>query len=88
MPVVKTLKQKKEDGYRKRIREVVKGRIAAEGIKQKTIAQHMGLTPAAISKAITGGTLSLIQLLELDSLLHFSSDDMERLFKRRLTENL
>lgn len=86
MPVVKTLKQKREDEYRKRIRGVIVGRMVAEGVSKTELASRLGMTPASITMLLKRGTLSLTKFIQLDELLHFDEADMSKLLKRRLSD--
>ena len=52
-------------------------------IKQKEIAVRLGLTEGAVSKMLTKGNLSVIQLIQLDELFHFDPEDIEILFNTR-----
>lgn len=73
----------KEYEYRQRVKRMLHGKIAELDIKQKDIAYMLGLTEGAVSKMLTKGNLSVIQLIQLDELFHFDPEDIEILFNTR-----
>ena len=74
--------ERTKDAYRRRIKNLIGGKMAEMGIKQKELARLLGLTEGAISVAIKNGTLSLIQMIQLDEVLHFDEYDLKRLFTK------
>jgi len=57
----------------------IKSIIARRGMPQKFLAGRMGLSQQGLSAAITRGSVSLTQLMEMHRLLHFTKDDLEDL---------
>lgn len=76
--------QRERELYRRRIKSVIKGRTAELGLKQKHIAEALGLTQAAVSIALNNGSLSMFQMIKLDTLLHFTPHEFEKLFGRTI----
>lgn len=84
MPVVKTLKQKKEDGIKTRIRALLRRKMAEQNVKQAKLAETLCVSQPAISKMISSGNITLLDMLTLDSILKFSEEDMKFVFGRAL----
>ena len=74
--------ERTKDAYRRRIKGLIGGKMAELGIKQKELARLLGISEGAISIAIKNGTLSLIQMIQLDEVLHFDESDLKRLFAK------
>ena len=62
---------------------MLRHKVIEMDIKQKDIAFKLGLTEGAVSKMLTKGNLSVIQLIQLDELFHFNPEDIEILFNTR-----
>ena len=73
----------KEYEYRQRVKRMLRHKVIEMDIKQKDIAFKLGLTEGAVSKMLTKGNLSVIQLIQLDELFHFNPEDIEILFNTR-----
>ena len=84
MPVVKTTRQKKVDGYKSRIRALLRRKMAEQDIKQAGLAKALCVSQPAVSKMISSGNISLVDLLTLDSILKFSEEDMKFVFGRSI----
>ena len=74
--------ERRKDAYRRRIKKLIVGKMAELGIKQKELAQLLGLSEGGISIAISHGSLSLIQMIQLDEILHFDEHDLKWLFTK------
>ena len=74
--------ERTKDAYRRRIKGLIGGKMAELGLKQKELARLLGISEGAISIAIKNGTLSLIQMIQLDEVLHFDESDLKRLFAK------
>ena len=81
MPATYLLNKQYE--YKQRIKRMLHGKMAECDIKQKDIAFRLGLTEGAVSKMLTKGNLSVIQLIQLDEIFHFDPEDIEILFNTR-----
>ena len=81
MPATYLLNKQYE--YKQRIKRMLHNKIIECDIKQKEIAVRLGLTEGAVSKMLTKGNLSVIQLIQLDELFHFDPEDIEILFNTR-----
>ena len=85
MPKVYTSQRERAEAeYRRRIRTVIKSRMAGENLKQNDLATALGISQGGISQAIRNGSLSLVQMIQLDGILHFTDFDMKTLFGRSL----
>ena len=73
----------KQYEYKQRIKRMLHNKIIECDIKQKDIAFMLGLTEGAVSKMLTKGNLSVIQLIQLDEIFHFDPEDIEILFNTR-----
>ena len=69
--------------YKQRIKRMLRGKLTELGIKQKEIAHRLDLSEGAVSKMLTKGNLSVIQLIQLDEIFHFDPEDIEILFNTR-----
>ena len=78
--------EKNKDAYRRKIKALLKTKMAEQEIRQKDLAEYLGVTEGAVFQMIANGTMSIIQLLQLDKLLNFNSSDLSKLFGRRLTD--
>ena len=81
MPATYLLNKQYE--YKQRIKRMLHNKIIECDIKQKEIAVRLGLTEGAVSKMLTKGNLSVIQLIQLDELFHFDPEDIDILFNTR-----
>ena len=73
MPRVYTTK---EERNKAKVKRWLKSILARRGIQQKAMAISMGLSQQGLSAAITRGSVSLTQLMEMHRLLHFTKDDL------------
>lgn len=74
-------RQRAEESYKRRIKDLIKAKMAEMGISQMEIAERLGVSQQSISYSLNHGSLSIIQLIQLDSLLHFDSGDISKLLK-------
>ena len=88
MPVVKTLRQKKVDGLKTKIRAMLRRKMAEQDVKQARLAEMLCVSQPAVSKMISSGNITLLDMLTLDPVLRFNEADLMYVFGRRLTENL
>ena len=77
-------RQRTEESYKRRIKALIKAKMAECDVTQSDIADKLGITQAAISYGINHGSLSIIQLIQLDGLLQFTDTDINKLFERRI----
>ena len=77
MPRVYTTK---EERNKAKVKRWIKSIIARRGIQQKAMAISMGLSQQGLSAAITRGSVSLVQLLDMHKELHFTERDLKDLF--------
>lgn len=81
MPKVYISQEQKETERRRRaVRGLIRGKMGELKVKGKDAAKHIGLTPSAFSSSITNCSLSLIQFLKLNELLHFTDAELRVLF--------
>ena len=73
-----------EESYKRRIKALIKAKMAEHDVKQKDVAEKLGITQGAVSQTIRNGSLSIIQLIQLDGLLRFTEGDIIKLFERRI----
>ena len=77
-------RQRKTESYKRRIKALIKAKMAETGISQGEIAERLGVSQQSISYSLNHGSLSIIQLIQLDGLLRFTDADISRLFQRRI----
>lgn len=77
-------RQRAQESYKRRIKALIKAKMAECDVTQSDIADKLGVTQAAISYGINHGSLSIIQLIQLDGLLRFTDADINKLFERRI----
>lgn len=77
-------RQRATESYKRRIKALIKAKMAEHGITQTDIAKALGIEQSAVSKHINHGSLSLLQLIQLDGLLQFTEGDIIKLFERRI----
>lgn len=77
-------RQRTAESYKRRIKALIKAKMAECDVTQSDIADKLGVTQAAISYGINHGSLSIIQLIQLDGLLQFTDTDINKLFERRI----
>ena len=73
--------ERRKDAYRRRIKNLIKGKMAELGHKNKDLVRPLGISESGISRALTSGSLSLLQMMQLNDLLQFNESDLARLFK-------
>lgn len=73
-----------EESYKRRIHALIKAKMAEMGISQGEIAERLGVSQQSISYSLKHGSLSIIQLIQLDGLLQFTEGDISKLFERRI----
>ena len=56
--------EKTKDAYRRKVKTLIKAKMAEQEIRQKDLAKYLGVTEGAVSQMIANGTLSIIQLLQ------------------------
>ena len=78
--------EKTKDAYRRKVKVLLKAKMAEQEIRQKDLAEYLGVTEGAVSQMIANGTLSIIQLLQLDKVLNFNTSDLSKLFGRRIQD--
>ena len=78
--------EKTKDAYRRKVKTLIKAKMAEQEIRQKDLAKYLGVTEGAVSQMIANGTLSIIQLLQLDKVLNFNASDLSKLFGRRIQD--
>ena len=78
--------EKTKDAYRRKVKTLIKAKMAEQEIRQKDLAKYLGVTEGAVSQMIANGTLSIIQLLQLDKVLQFDMNDLSKLFGRRIQD--
>lgn len=81
-------RQRTTESYKRRIKALIKAKMAECDVTQSDIADKLGITQAAISYGINHGSLSIIQLIQLDGLLRFTDADISRLFQRRIGDGI
>lgn len=77
-------RQRATESYKRRIKALIKAKMAEHEITQNDIAKALGIEQSAVSKNINHGSLSLLQLIQLDGLLQFTEGDISKLFERRI----
>ena len=77
-------RQRAQESYKRRIKALVKAKMAEYDIHQRDVAEKLGVTQAAVSQMIKNGSLSVFQLIQLDGLLRFTDADINKLFERRI----
>lgn len=75
-----------EESYKRRIHALIKAKMAELGISQGEIAERLGVSQQSISYSLNHGSLSIIQLIQLDGLLQFTEGDIIKLFERRIQD--
>lgn len=73
MPRVYTTK---EERNKAKVKRWLKSVLARRGVQQKAMAISMGLSQQGLSAAITRGSVSLVQLLDMHKQLHFTERDI------------
>ena len=81
-------RQRVTESYKRRIKALIKAKMAECDVTQSDIADKLGISQAAISYGINHGSLSIIQLIQLDGLLRFTDADISRLFQRRIGDGV
>jgi transcriptional regulator with XRE-family HTH domain len=77
-------RQRAQESYKRRIHALIKAKMAEMGISQGEIAERLGVSQQSISYGLKHGSLSIIQLIQLDGLLRFTDADINKLFERRI----
>lgn len=77
-------RQRVTESYKRRIHALIKAKMAEMGISQGEIAERLGVSQQSISYSLKHGSLSIIQLIQLDGLLQFTEGDISKLFERRI----
>jgi predicted transcriptional regulator len=77
-------RQRTTESYKRRIKALIKAKMAEMGISQGEIAERLGVSQQSISYGLKHGSLSIIQLIQLDGLLRFTDADINKLFERRI----
>ena len=77
-------RQRATESYKRRIKALIKAKMAETGISQGEIAERLGVSQQSISYGLKHGSLSIIQLIQLDGLLQFTEGDISKLFERRI----
>jgi transcriptional regulator with XRE-family HTH domain len=77
-------RQRATESYKRRIKALIKAKMAETGISQGEIAERLGVSQQSISYSLNHGSLSIIQLIQLDGLLKFTEGDIIKLFERRI----
>lgn len=77
-------RQRTTESYKRRIKALIKAKMVEHDVKQRDVAEKLGITQGAVSQTIRNGSLSIIQLIQLDGLLQFTDTDISRLFQRRI----
>lgn len=77
-------RQRATESYKRRIHALIKAKMAEMGISQGEIAERLGVSQQSISYGLKHGSLSIIQLIQLDGLLRFTDADINKLFERRI----
>lgn len=77
MPKVYLTQEKRN---KTKVKRWLKSVLARRGIQQKAMAISMGLSQQGLSAAITRGSVSLVQLLDMHKELHFTERDFKDLF--------
>ena len=77
-------RQRTTESYKRRIKALIKAKMAECDVTQSDIVDKLGISQAAISYGINHGSLSIIQLIQLDGLLKFTEGDISKLFERRI----
>lgn len=77
-------RQRAQESYKRRIKALIKAKMAEMGISQGEIAERLGVSQQSISYGLKHGSLSIIQLIQLDGLLQFTEVDINKLFERRI----
>ena len=77
-------RQRATESYKRRIHALIKAKMVEMDIKQKDIAYYLGIDESTVSRMLSKGSLSIIQLIQLDGLLKFTEGDISKLFERRI----
>ena len=77
-------RQRVTESYKRRIKALIKAKMSETGISQGEIAERLGVSQQSISYSLNHGSLSIIQLIQLDGLLKFTEGDIIKLFERRI----
>lgn len=77
-------RQRATESYKRRIHALIKTKMAEMNISQGEIAERLGVSQQSISYGLKHGSLSIIQLIQLDGLLQFTEGDISKLFERRI----
>ena len=77
-------RQRTTESYKRRIHALIKSKMAEMDISQGEIAERLGVSQQSISYGLKNGSLSIIQLIQLDGLLKFTEGDISKLFERRI----
>lgn len=82
MPATYLLNKQYE--YKQRVKRMLRAKMAELDIKQKDIAYYLGIDESTVSRMLSKGSLSVIQLIQLDELFHFEESDFAILFNQRV----
>ena len=77
-------RQRATESYKRMIHALIRAKMAEMGISQGEIAERLGVSQQSISYGLKNGSLSIIQLIQLDGLLKFTEGDISKLFERRI----
>ena len=77
-------RQRATESYKRRIKALIKTKMAECDVTQTDISKALGIDQSAVSRHINHGNLSIIQLIQLDGLLRFTEGDISKLFERRI----
>ena len=81
-------RQRATESYKRRIHALIKSKMAEMDISQGEIAERLGVSQQSISYGLKHGSLSIIQLIQLDGLLKFTEGDISKLFERRIGDGI
>lgn len=76
-----TERQRATESYKRRIHALIKAKMAELGISQGEIAERLGVSQQSISYSLKHGSLSLLQMMQLNDLFQFNESDLAHLFK-------
>ena len=70
------------DIYTKRndLRRYISGKMASEDIRQKDMAEELGITQGAFSQKLSKGQFDFCDLVRMFSRLHSTDEEISRLF--------
>lgn len=73
-------RQRESDRCRREIKAFIKAKMAESDITQRDVAECLGCSQANVSQVIRNGSLSLLNMMQLNKILHFDEHDVLRLF--------